>query len=478
MALNPFFQHGSASEQRLIQQLINEQLRMYGIEIGYLPRKFVRTNTIIREVVSSKFNDTFMLEAYLSTYEGHTGSGDILTKFGMSLKDELTLVISKERFEDFISPFLESMPDDEITVSSRPREGDLIYFPLGRRLFEVKFVEHEKPFYQLGQSYVYELQCELFEYQDELGGYDGLDSTLDEIDESLQNEGYITALELFPSVTTAEVIGGNNNGSTGYVRRIIMNDDGSGYTSRPRVAISTAPVGGTNASAVAITTCRNGVCSIQEILLTSIGSGYTVTPTVTIIGGGGVGAAATAEIVNTANYFGFSPTSISNAGSGYVSKPTVTIEEPLGELAPIIDRRQAYAIGVVGTGSSVGIITQILISDAGIGYHSNPTVTISAPPGTSGIGTFIFNEVVTGQVSGTKARVKTWNSSNSTISLGMPSGEFVLGENIVGAVSGASYSIKVVQPQSSIDKYEQNDEIEQEADLIIDFTESNPFGTY
>ena len=106
-----------------------------------------------------------------------------MTKFGMSLKDELIVTISKERFEDFISPFLVGLPEGEIEVTSRPSEGDLIYFPLGGRLFEIKFVEHEKPFYQLGKNYVYELRCELFELEDEVGGWDQLSTTTDEIDD-------------------------------------------------------------------------------------------------------------------------------------------------------------------------------------------------------------------------------------------------------------------------------------------------------
>ena len=96
MALNPFFLQGSANEQRLIQELINEQLKIYGVEVTYIPRKFVRKETIIKEVTSSKFDDNFALEAYVQNYEGYSGSGDILTKFGMSLKDELTLIISKK----------------------------------------------------------------------------------------------------------------------------------------------------------------------------------------------------------------------------------------------------------------------------------------------------------------------------------------------------------------------------------------------
>ena len=145
------FLQGSRSEQNLVQDLINEQLKIFGVEVTYIPRKMVRKQTILEEVQSSKFDDNFLLEAYLNNFDGYGGAGDIMTKFGVSVRDEVSLTISKERFEDFISPFLEDENDLEVELASRPREGDLIYFPLGQRLFEVKFVEHENPFYQLGK---------------------------------------------------------------------------------------------------------------------------------------------------------------------------------------------------------------------------------------------------------------------------------------------------------------------------------------
>ena len=180
MALNPFFLQGSPGEQRLVQELINEQLKIYGVEVTYIPRKILGTDDLLgsndlREVNFSKFDDNFAIEAYVQNYEGYGGSGDILTKFGMSLRDEVTLVISRERYEDFIAQFISGLSEEEIIVASRPREGDLIYFPLGQRLFEVKFVEHENPFYQLGKNYVYELKCELYEYEDEI-----LDTSVEE----------------------------------------------------------------------------------------------------------------------------------------------------------------------------------------------------------------------------------------------------------------------------------------------------------
>ena len=465
MALNPFFLQGSANEQRLIQELINEQLKIYGVEVTYIPRKFVRKETIIREVTSSKFDDNFALEAYVQNYEGYSGAGDILTKFGMNLKDELTLIISKERFEDFISPFLEAMNDDEIVLSSRPREGDIVYFPLGRRLFEIKFVEHEQPFYQLGKTYVYELKCELFEYEDELGGWNNTNTTVEEIDSVLVNQGYMTSLELFSFGQTAT---GTATTTSGYVRRVILNNDGYDYTSVPNVAISSAPSGGTNATAVASIRQKGGVFSIEKILLINPGFGYTLAPTVTITGGNGTGAAATCEIVN--NYSGISTVQIQNFGSGYPVAPNVNFSTPAAGLA-------VTARGFVSI-STTGSITQILISDAGIGYTMNPVVTIGPPPIITGIGTFSSNEIVTGSISGATARVKTWNKVENILKVGTTDGDFVPGDIIVGSASSARYSVRNVSQGEFQDKYEQNDEIEQEADFIVDFSESNPFGNY
>jgi hypothetical protein len=459
MALNPFFLQGSANEQRLIQELINEQLKIYGVEVTYIPRKFVRKETIIKEVTSSKFDDNFALEAYVANYEGYSGSGDILTKFGMSLKDELTLIVSKERFEDFISPFLVAMDDDEIVLASRPREGDIVYFPLGRRLFEIKFVEHEQPFYQLGKTYVYELKCELFEYEDEV-----LDTTLDEVDQTIQDQGYITSLELVSMGSTATA---SSVLSTGYVQKIYLTNDGSGYTSTPIVAISTAPAGGINASAVAITTSVGGVYSIRDIVLTNAGAGYSIAPSIVISGGGGSGAAATCGIQTA--YNGIRVISIGNSGSGYVNPPTISISAPT--TGPGI-AASAFAT-LQGTN-----ISKIYVSNAGAGFTVAPTITVGAPPIISGTGNFIFNEEVVGSTSGTVARVKSWDKDTNILEISINNGQFYPGELVVGSASSARYSVKTHNMTSLHDKYEENDEIETEADLIVDFSESNPFGNY
>ena len=473
MALNPFFLQGSESEQRLVQDLINEQLQIFGVEVMYLPRKIVSKDNIFTEIESSKFDNTFAIEAYVNTYEGYTGAGDIMTKFGMSLKDELTVTISKERFEDFISPFLEGLPDSEVEVTSRPREGDIIYFPLGKRLFEIKFVEHENPFYQLGKNYVYELKCELFELEDEMGGWDQVSTTTEEIDSVLVDQGYITSLKLISIGSTATLDVSTTTGS-GYVRNIILNNDGYDYTKVPTVAITTAPVGGINATAVAITTSVNGVYSIKEILLSNTGAGYTETPTVTIISATdgetsyGVGAAATANLVK--NSAGIRNVSIASSGAGYPTDPIITFQSPSSGVGTASGRVFVNA---------AGFVTSILIADAGIGYdNTTGFATISPPPVLAGVGTYIFNEVVDGSKSGAKGRVKSWDSVNNVLTLGATNGTFISGDVAIGSTSSAKYSVDYVESAEFTDKYDKSDEIETEADQILDFSESNPFGTF
>ena len=125
MALNPFFLQGSSNEQFLVQDIINEQLKIYGIEVYYLPRKIFKTDDIIREIQSSKFDDSFLIEAYLNNYDGYAPDSDIMTKFGLRLKNEISLTISRERYEEFIAPFLEG-------ISAGIREGRITEYDFWR----------------------------------------------------------------------------------------------------------------------------------------------------------------------------------------------------------------------------------------------------------------------------------------------------------------------------------------------------------
>jgi len=461
--LNPFFLQGSKGEQGLVQDLVNEQLRMYGIECHYIPRKLMTSRTIMKEVVESRFDQAFPLEAYLMNVDGYAGQGDILTKFGVRVTDEATFVISKERFEEAVAPFLEQQEDD-YELSNRPKEGDLIFFPLGKRMFEIKFVEHERPFYQLQKNYVYQLQCELFEYEDEV-----IDTNVNAIDEIVQTEGYIARLILSDVGSTATA---NTTLNFGAVQQIFLQNDGYGYLTAPTVSISTSP--GVDATAVAIMTSRSGIGtakSIDRILLINPGSGYIGIPTVTVPGAG----IATAGITSLGSV---GIVTITSGGSGYTTTPNVAITTaPSGGTDAT-----AEAVMVGGT------ISAIRISNAGSGYTSVPTITIGAAT-TIGNGDYIFNETV--QVSSDSsetARVKVWDSSSRTLDVSLLTKmEFQVGEKIKGLESGAEYVILSVDydtpndypnSQYSADQYNDNADFETEADAILDFSEGNPFGTF
>ena len=480
MALNPFFLQGTQSEQRLVQDIINEHLRFHGVEVTYIPRKFVNKKTVIEEVQSSKFDDNFAIEAYLNTYDGYGGAGDILTKFGVSIRDELILTISKERFEDFIAPFMagidDGTEDSELPTPTRPREGDLVYFPLGQRLFEVKFVEHEDPFFQLGKNYVYQLKCELFEYEDEV-----LDTTIPEIDTQIQDEGILSTLKLIGVGKTASAIAIIQGTETsGYVREIFLNNDGSGYTSPPTIGFTTSPTNqtGDTPEAIGILTTKSGVTSIEKILLINAGAGYTVAPTITFSGGGGSGAAATCSIITSGQ--GVIRYSVTDGGVGYGTAPTVTVA------APPASGISSTAVGIASIGlDSAGdsVLKAIYVVDPGRGYSNAPTVTIGDPEALSGLGTYLFNEVIVGERSKTEARVKEWDRDTnilkvSNVSIGSTQLGFFAGETIRGKDSGAEYPLQSFYQDDIYNEYSENDIFESEADNILDFTESNPFGTF
>jgi hypothetical protein len=157
--LNPFFLQGTSSEQGLVQDLINEQLKMYGIEVYYMPREIITEGKVIKEVLYSTFTNQFPIEAYLASYEGFDSNSILMSKFGVRITDEMNLIISKERFETYIGELMKQIPD--VKNALRPNEGDLIYIPLSESFMEIKYVENRKPFYQLQKNYVYKLKMKI-----------------------------------------------------------------------------------------------------------------------------------------------------------------------------------------------------------------------------------------------------------------------------------------------------------------------------
>ena len=185
MPTNVFFNHAVQTEQHLYEDLVVEALRMYGHNVFYLPREIVEEDSILNEDVQSKFGDSYQVEMYIENTDGFEGEGDLMSKFGVQIRDQATFIMSLRTWERFISL------DDNLATSFRPNEGDLIYFPLSGSMFEIKFVEHEDPFYQVGKLFVFKLKCELFEYSQE-----DFDTGIGDIDLIEDEQAYTTVMTM------------------------------------------------------------------------------------------------------------------------------------------------------------------------------------------------------------------------------------------------------------------------------------------
>jgi len=162
MPTNVYFDTGTRPEQSLYEDLIIEQLRIYGQDVYYIPRKMAGTDDIFGEDISSSFEDAYLIEMYVDNVDGYEGEKELMSKFGLDIQDDATFTVARRRWEQFISI------DNNIIESSRPNEGDLVYWPKGNKLFEITFVDHDDPFYQVHNLPTYKLKCKTFEYASEV----------------------------------------------------------------------------------------------------------------------------------------------------------------------------------------------------------------------------------------------------------------------------------------------------------------------
>jgi hypothetical protein len=202
MAVNHYFQGGkgigNSDEKRLYEDLIIEGLKIYGQDVYYLPRTLVNRDLVLGEDSLSRFDQNYLVEMYFETTEGFSGGQEIISKFGLEIREDTTFVIAKRRWQNQV--------DNAATliVDGRPNEGDIIYMPLMNSFFEIQFVEDQEPFFQLGQLPVYKLRCTRWEYSSEKldTGVDAIDSaeakfSLDQLNfqVSLENESGAILLE-------------------------------------------------------------------------------------------------------------------------------------------------------------------------------------------------------------------------------------------------------------------------------------------
>lgn len=223
MPRNVYFSNGSTPEQRLYEDITIEALKIYGHDVYYIPRSIVNVDGIFNEDLLSKFGQSFMIEMYVENVDGFEGEGDLLSKFGVEVRDSMTLILSRRRWEQLTGRFLTT--NDLRPTRARPQEGDLIYFPMVKHLFQITFVEEESPFYQLKNLPTFKLICETFEYNNEV-----INTGIDEIDSIEREHAQATRLTLNTTLEEGEIGNNFNVGEIIHQQHDISSTTGDTYT--------------------------------------------------------------------------------------------------------------------------------------------------------------------------------------------------------------------------------------------------------
>jgi hypothetical protein len=276
----PTYYQGDSGEQNLYQDLVDEQIKLFGSDIYYMPRTILQDNTL-DEVRYSKYTEQFQVEMLLQNVTGFADGSEFVSKFGLRITDEVVFRVSTRRWDEVVAQY-----NPTLTIDSRPNEGDLLYFPLTKDIYEIKYVEKESPFFQFGKIQFYSITAEIYEI-----GSDDIDTGIPEIDavETI----FANSIKLYMDP------GGIGNFTVG---EEIVGDE--------FLAKATASISG-------------GV--VDNIIMTDTGLHYnsSLPPTVTISGGGGTGATGTATVSSSGLVTGIT---ITNPGSGYTSAPVVAID--------------------------------------------------------------------------------------------------------------------------------------------------------
>ena len=312
----PTYYQGDSGEQTLYQDLVDEQVKLFGSDIYYLPRTLLQDNTL-EEVRYSKYQEQFQIEMLLQNVTGFADGAEFVSKFGLRITDEVVFRVSTRRWDEVVAA-----EQPTLTYDGRPNEGDLLYFPLTKDIYEIKFVEKESPFFQFGKIQFYTLTCELYEL-----GSDVFETGVDEIDDVELEFGAAIKLVMDPGGTGTFVVGEE-----------VVGDE--------FLAKATATISGD---------------AVDSITITDSGLHYNASlpPTVTISGGGGNGATATASVSSTGLVTGIL---ITSGGSGYTTAPTVTIDySPKDNRAEVKSwdaaTRSLQVINRTGTFTTAEVIT-------------------------------------------------------------------------------------------------------------------------
>jgi len=312
----PTYYQGDPGEQNLYQDLVDEQIKLFGTDIYYLPRTILKDNTL-DEVRYSKYQEQFQVEMLLSNVEGFGDGAEFVSKFGLRITDEVQFRVSTRRWDEVVAQY-----SPTLTVSSRPNEGDLLYFPLTKDIYEIKFVEKEAPFFQFGKIQFYSITAELYEL-----GSDNFETGVEEIDNVELIFGAAIKLFMDPGGTGDFIVGEE-----------VVGDE--------FLAKATSVITGD---------------AVTSVVMTDAGSHYkqATPPSVTFTGGGGNGATGTATVSSTGLITGVV---ITNGGTGYTSAPTVTIDySPKDNRAEVkswnTSTRELQVINRTGTFTTAETIT-------------------------------------------------------------------------------------------------------------------------
>ena len=360
----PTYYSGHSGEQNLVQDLVDEQIKLFGSDVYYIPRIALQDNTL-DEIRYSKYQEQFQIEMILQNVMGFGDNAEFISKFGLRITDEIIFRVSSRRWDEEVAEH-----NPTLTLDSRPNEGDLLFFPLTEDIYEIKFVGKEEPFFQFGKIQFYAITAEIYEV-----GQDDFDTGVAAIDSVEQLFDNAIKLVMDPGGTGDFTVGEE-----------VVGDE--------FLAKATATITGD---------------AVTGITITDGGAHYKVAtpPTVTITGGGGSGATANATV------------------------------------------------------SSTGIVNGISMVSNGSGYTSVPTVVIDYSPKDN------------------RAEVKAWDSATRSLQVINRTGTFTTAEVITGLTSGARWSPETFDTLNNVNSsYDQNREIEDDADNIVDWTEGNPFGEF
>ena len=305
MPTNHFFSKGTISEQHLYEDLAIEAIQIYGHDVYYLPRTMVNKDELFGESPLSKFTDAYMIEMYMDTNEGYEGEKEIITRFGLEIRDETTFTVSRRRWLDLVSS------NSNLITALRPNEGDWIYMPTVGRLLEISFVDKDDPFYQLDNLPVYKLFTRTVEYSSE-----DLDTGIAAID-AIETERSTDALDW-------QFLGEQNGRATLY-NNLFSLERGTDIYADGQIELETATAGagslltGESQTNAVSTTLSGGVVAGAQVL--------TLASTAGILLGSGADNAATGSLTIHADQNNAAETVVFTwSGSG----SEVTIQGDLG----------------------------------------------------------------------------------------------------------------------------------------------------